>query len=359
MTTLKGIFPDPKPSRRKNFIQENVKSLRKMEQYFHNKNIEDLKNLHLHKQQKAVNKYQNVTSKVNSTFKVGEVTGNKSYSNLQGGSKTEKFSSSCKKLNGGDVFCKDASFSSSKKLSKSHEMYNSMPQGIGKLRQVQRVPIRKNKFKSNENIVQSQFENSEIKKNDVKLRNQGCQTMDDNKLENLYTEGVIRYATKKDSKDEKQPITSDSGDCNSPVKNENTRIDFIKLNKERKAVGNKAISTINNSVPPSSYRKGVVPKYIQERKEALKKEEQAKIEASIPSDCPPGHIPIPDDERKESLHMLKKRYEKYVTELNKLPIRNDTLRAQRKKIEIERELMKLEEGIKVFSRPKVFIQVDA
>lgn len=181
------------PSRRKNFIQENVKSLRKMEQYFHNKNIEDLKNLHLHKQQKAVNKYQNITSKVNSTFKVGEVTGNKSYSNLQGRSKTEKLSSSCKKLNGGDVYCKDASLSCSKKLSKSHEMYNSMPQGIGKPRQVQRVPISKNKFKSNENIVRSQFESSEMKKNDVKLRNQGVQTMDDNKLENLYTEGVIRY----------------------------------------------------------------------------------------------------------------------------------------------------------------------
>lgn len=42
-----------------------------------------------------------------------------------------------------------------------------------------------------------------------------------------------------------------------------------------------------------------------------------------------------------------------------MPIKSDTLRAQRRKVEIEKQLTKLEEGIKVFSRPKVYVKVDA
>ena len=46
-------------------------------------------------------------------------------------------------------------------------------------------------------------------------------------------------------------------------------------------------------------------RYIKERKEALQKEQLAKI-AAKPKDCPTGHIPLPDNERKETLSMLKK-----------------------------------------------------
>lgn len=46
-------------------------------------------------------------------------------------------------------------------------------------------------------------------------------------------------------------------------------------------------------------------RYIKERKEALKKEQEAKAAAKY-SDCPDGHIPLPDNERKDTLSMLKK-----------------------------------------------------
>lgn len=52
-------------------------------------------------------------------------------------------------------------------------------------------------------------------------------------------------------------------------------------------------------------------------------------------------------------------YQDYVNELNMMPIKVDTLRAQRRKIEIEKQLNKLEEGIKVFSRPKVYVKMNA
>lgn len=163
-----------------------------MEQYFHNKNIEDLKNFHIHKQQKVLNKHQNVTSKINGgSFKLGDVTVNKSCSNLQEGiSKTEKFSNSCKKLNDTNVYCKEGLYT---KKTKVPERYNSLPKEIGRYRPIPKVAVRQNKIKPIANIVQTQFEDSELKKTDVKLKNQGVQTMNDDQLDNLYIEGTIRY----------------------------------------------------------------------------------------------------------------------------------------------------------------------
>lgn len=52
--------------------------------------------------------------------------------------------------------------------------------------------------------------------------------------------------------------------------------------------------------------KKIFLRYILERKEEQQlKIEQAKLEAAN-SDCPAGHIPLPDNERKETLRLLKK-----------------------------------------------------
>lgn len=50
--------------------------------------------------------------------------------------------------------------------------------------------------------------------------------------------------------------------CNSTSSAPKEEINFIKLNKERISVANKLATKLNNGVPPTSYRKGVVPKYI-------------------------------------------------------------------------------------------------
>ena len=47
-------------------------------------------------------------------------------------------------------------------------------------------------------------------------------------------------------------------------------------------------------------------RYLKDRKEALKQEEKAKAEVSH-ADCPEGHVPLPDQERRETLRMLKTR----------------------------------------------------
>ena len=47
-----------------------------------------------------------------------------------------------------------------------------------------------------------------------------------------------------------------------------------------------------------------------------------------------------------------------VAELQALPLHNDTLRVQKKKAQLEGKLAEIEDAVKIFSKPKVFIKVD-
>ena len=46
-------------------------------------------------------------------------------------------------------------------------------------------------------------------------------------------------------------------------------------------------------------------------------------------------------------------------ELSLMPVRNDTLRIRTKREELEHKLNKVEDAIKIFSRKKVFVKLDA
>ena len=47
-----------------------------------------------------------------------------------------------------------------------------------------------------------------------------------------------------------------------------------------------------------------------------------------------------------------------LSELNSMPIRNDTFRVRTTKNEMEKKLTELDEAIKIFSKPKVFVKVE-
>lgn len=51
------------------------------------------------------------------------------------------------------------------------------------------------------------------------------------------------------------------------------------------------------SKPPPTYQKGVLPKYLKNRK-------GESIDEPEP-DCPPGHVLLPEEERKETLRVLR------------------------------------------------------
>ena len=55
---------------------------------------------------------------------------------------------------------------------------------------------------------------------------------------------------------------------------------------------------------------------------------------------------------------MKERYKNLVTQANSFPVRADTIRVQKMKAEIEREMANLEEKIREYERPKVFVRID-
>jgi len=42
-----------------------------------------------------------------------------------------------------------------------------------------------------------------------------------------------------------------------------------------------------------------------------------------------------------------------------MPVRSDTLKMRKRKMEIEEELKRIDGGIKVFQRPKVYVKINA
>ncbi len=53
-----------------------------------------------------------------------------------------------------------------------------------------------------------------------------------------------------------------------------------------------------------------------------------------------------------------KAHKKLIGELNSLPIRTDTFRLQNTKNDMEKKLVELDEAIKIFSKPKVFVKIE-
>lgn len=159
----------------------------------------------------------------------------------------------------------------------------------------------------------------------VSARSVACQT-NDHKVTTLY---------------KKDPAREAEGDHALLRSDTRSRIDTILERKDK------------NKDPylPQGYQKGVVPKYLRERMAGESSE-------SAGEEVPAGHVLLPDTERKETLRMLRHSFGELVCELNKLPVRTDTLRARARKAELEARLAKLEDGIRVFSRATVYVKVN-
>ncbi|XP_052751206.1 uncharacterized protein LOC113514768 isoform X2 [Galleria mellonella] len=193
-----------------------------------------------------------------------------------------------------------------------------------------------------------------------RLRDVACQTVETNLAQKLESAKLTMLYPKESEDEAKLKASGDRGHYRSPVMSpqRHTNDDILELEHNRSRL-NSILERKDNKDPylPSGYQKGVVPKYIRERKDQITKElENSKVEDNHIM-CPPGHVTLPDTERKETLRMLRNSFAELVNELNKMPVKTDTLRMRNRKMELEKQLAKLEEGIKVFSRPKVFVKI--
>lgn len=56
--------------------------------------------------------------------------------------------------------------------------------------------------------------------------------------------------------------------------------------------------------------------------------------------------------------LLHTGYQQLIEELNKMSMTSQTMKLKNRKMEIDKELNKLEDNIRTFSRPKVYVKVD-
>lgn len=105
-----------------------------------------------------------------------------------------------------------------------------------------------------------------------------------------------------------------------------------------------------------SYQRGTVPDYLKERVSQWKEEETKRI-ANLPDPTvPEGHVVMDPKEKDETLTVLTKSREKLLLQLQNMPLRNDTLRRHNTRNELEAKIGEIDDAIKIFSRPRVFIK---
>ncbi|NXT06822.1 ENKD1 protein, partial [Prunella fulvescens] len=106
-------------------------------------------------------------------------------------------------------------------------------------------------------------------------------------------------------------------------------------------------------------QKGHVPQYLLERKELWRRQAEERLRSLPDPETPPGHSMMPEGQRLETLSNLKHSQEQLTKDLVLLPMRGDSLKMQKRRVELERKLSQIDEAIKIFSRPKVFIKLDS
>lgn len=134
-------------------------------------------------------------------------------------------------------------------------------------------------------------------------------------VKKLYENGTIIYPSThvvKELESQKKQKVQDHGDTNSGKTTANDELsnrlgnmalegkDYIKENiLSLKNKAQRVEKKGDPSKPPPNYQMGVVPKYLKERQEELM---QGDIDEP---DCPPGHVLLPEEERKETLRVLR------------------------------------------------------
>ncbi|BFZ02734.1 hypothetical protein BsWGS_05773 [Bradybaena similaris] len=108
----------------------------------------------------------------------------------------------------------------------------------------------------------------------------------------------------------------------------------------------------------SHHEKGKVPGYLSKRKQQWQKDEEDRVANTPDPTMPVGHRLLPESERKETLDLLLKKQDEVIGQIQRLPIGADTVRVKQQRQSLEKQLVEVEEAVKIFSRPKVFIRIE-
>ena len=116
------------------------------------------------------------------------------------------------------------------------------------------------------------------------------------------------------------------------------------------------VTKVARASPRKHENFGHVPAYLDQRKRQLRQEEEAKKALLPDPQCPEGMTRMPDDERVQSLNDLKRRKSEIKAELFKLPLNVNSMRARKHQEALHKALDDVENSIKIFEQPVVYIQ---
>lgn len=162
------------------------------------------------------------------------------------------------------------------------------------------------------------------------LTNRSCQTEVFDDLDELYATGTVRYASAAPATRTSMPArrglrrnppisssTLDHGDSSSATFNNRLKKLSLADDDDSEKPVNFVQDNINNSsnkqtvtsselspvaaIPPPTYQRGVLPKYLKDKR-ALEQQNEDKALLEIEY---PGHILLPDNERKEYLRVSR------------------------------------------------------
>ncbi|CAH2269078.1 jg27026 [Pararge aegeria aegeria] len=270
MYTLKGIFPEPKKEQKKNFIRENMKQLKLIQ----GKSPKESKFA-----LKSVNPPRLVTPNAVAN-NLGQV----------------KSSPSNKSAKATLVIGKNNMANTRKKHTDIRIKKGDMAEFLK----------RKETRTKQEDVI---YDDTESSHSSGRLRDIACQTMESNLTQKLAdsTKLTMLYPTREDDQEAKMKASGDNVVHRSPpLSGQHSQRIGDDLMDERNRSRLNAILERKDKDPylPSGYQRGVVPKYLRERKETAKEVEEAKASEDN-SPCPPGHVALPNVERKETLRMLR------------------------------------------------------
>jgi len=103
---------------------------------------------------------------------------------------------------------------------------------------------------------------------------------------------------------------------------------------------------------------GKVPQYIEEYKNQREILMEKKRQDDEQAKCPPGMKLMHEQERVETLQILQRGKDEVWQAINKLPIASNTMTVQKRRAEYEAKLQELENAIRTFSKPKVYVALN-
>ncbi|ESN91245.1 hypothetical protein HELRODRAFT_182101 [Helobdella robusta] len=161
-----------------------------------------------------------------------------------------------------------------------------------------------------------------------------------------------------------RPLSKSDSGMNLNLSSAKSNVDFIKLNgcaarnTVRRCPSTPNLKDSSRSCTRVSHQTRQIPQYLIERKEEWRQAEETRRRINEEKLIPAGQRLMSEDDGISTLQQTTKKREDIVKQLSHLPLRNDTMKLQKLREDLEQKLAKLDDAVRIFSRSKVSVRME-